>query len=197
MRFQTSIKCVTLMISLASCIQVPELPAGAWSIEERSDGSLISRSVDDPTLTPIITRAPIDPESDSEADSTAVDAPTSLNPRFAWANGDCWSYKLNAEGTDRAVTQMKEWYSVGRPNLCSNDSNGGVRVYSLGGPYKAMVYYCIVARNACGNLDLNDVNYALRQMDAHCPRYQASWFRWPGSNEIVGKANVGDHICVY
>lgn len=57
-------------------------------------------------------------------------------------------------------------------------------------------YYCIIARSACGNLDLVDVNYALSQMDAACPAYTASYFRWDGSNEIFGKVNSGVSICV-
>lgn len=59
-----------------------------------------------------------------------------------------------------------------------------------------MAYYCIAAHSRCGNVDKNYVSYALGQMDAHCAAYQASRFRWPNSFEIVGKARVGDDVCV-
>ena len=56
-------------------------------------------------------------------------------------------------------------------------------------------YYCLNGPNKCGNLDRNDVYYAKAQMDDKCRRYEASWFGWPGSFEIVGKATIGDSIC--
>ncbi|KAJ4418197.1 hypothetical protein N0V85_001529 [Neurospora sp. IMI 360204] len=59
-----------------------------------------------------------------------------------------------------------------------------------------MAYYCIDAPRSSGNLDVDDVNYALEQMDATCQRYEASYFKWDGSVEIVGKGRSGDNVCV-
>lgn len=42
---------------------------------------------------------------------------------------------------------------------------------------------------------MNDLNKALSKMDAKCVPYQASWYRWANSNEIVGKARTGDKVC--
>ncbi|KAG4419170.1 hypothetical protein IFR04_007671 [Cadophora malorum] len=75
-------------------------------------------------------------------------------------------------------------------------------VYSAGGPYKAIAYFRmaarIAARNACEYVNPYDINDALKQIDARCPLYEAILSRWPGSNELVAKVNLGgDHICVY
>ncbi len=59
-----------------------------------------------------------------------------------------------------------------------------------------MVYYCINARDTYGNLDSLDFDHALIQMHATCRRYEASYFRWDGSAEIVGKASVNDRVCL-
>jgi len=80
---------------------------GIGSIEESSDGSLISRSVDDPALGTIKTQDPLKLNYDLEATSTAVDEPYSFSDGLLWANGDCWStwsYNINTAGIDRAVT---------------------------------------------------------------------------------------------
>lgn len=140
---------------------------GIGSIEENSEGSLVSRSVDDPALGTFITQGPLKLEYDLGATWTAVDAPSDW---LLWANGDCWStrsHKFNTAGTDRPVTHIKEWYSVGRPDLCLNDSNPGVRVYSAGGPYRAMAYFCIAAKNTCEHVNPYDINDALEQV-SHC-----------------------------
>ncbi|KIN05280.1 hypothetical protein OIDMADRAFT_17876 [Oidiodendron maius Zn] len=58
-----------------------------------------------------------------------------------------------------------------------------------------LVYYCIDTTNRCGNFDTIDVRYALEQMDSMCQRYEASWYKWPGSFRIIGKCRSGDNIC--
>ena len=57
-------------------------------------------------------------------------------------------------------------------------------------------YCCITRAHKTGNLDVNDVNYAIRQMDAKCAAYTASWFGWDDSSELVGKA-VRQWLFVY
>ena len=139
-------------------------PCGTGSIEESSDGSFISRSVDDSALGTIITQDPLKLEYNLEATFTTVDAPSD---GLLWANGDCWStrsQKFNTAGTDRPVIHIKEWYSVGRPDLCLNDSNHNVPVYSAGGPYKAMAYFCIAAKNTCEHVNPYNINDALKQV---------------------------------
>lgn len=57
-----------------------------------------------------------------------------------------------------------------------------------------MVYYCIDTKWWTGNLDIADIDYALRNMDSVCRRYTASHFQWD-SPEIVGKADVNLAVC--
>ncbi|KAM0301594.1 hypothetical protein ACHAPM_005826 [Fusarium culmorum] len=87
----------------------------------------------------------------------------------------CWGYELD-HGTGR------DWKSDGTPSYFGYNERG---VY---------VYYCINAPRSQGNLDVADINYALGQMDSKCKRYEAGYFRWDGSVEIVGKTRSGDNI---
>lgn len=103
----------------------------------------------------------------------------------------CFGYQLDASGVDAAVQALKNWAGSGH-TLTSGDRNAIAVAQAEG----MIVYYCISAPHSSGNLDVNDVNYALERMDATCRRYEASYFRWDGSVEIVGKGRVGDNICV-
>lgn len=106
-------------------------------------------------------------------------------------NGNCMGAILEPAGLDSAVSGLENWAGNGH-DLCSGNSNNWLGVISLG----MLVYYCIDTTNSCGNLDTGDLKYALGQMDAVCPRYTASYYRWDGTPEIVGKAKEGANICV-
>lgn len=103
----------------------------------------------------------------------------------------CFGYQLDESGVDGAVVGLKNWAGSGH-TLTSSDENYFVAVTVEG----MIAYYCIDAPRSSGSLDVDDVNYALAQMDATCRRYEASYFKWPGSVEIVGKGRSGDNICV-
>ncbi|KAF5246280.1 hypothetical protein FAUST_1397 [Fusarium austroamericanum] len=103
----------------------------------------------------------------------------------------CWGYELDHGGVDAAVVQLKNWAGTGRD--WKSDGTPSYFGYNERGVY---VYYCINAPRSQGNLDVADINYALGQMDSKCKRYEAGYFRWDGSVEIVGKTRSGDNICL-
>lgn len=104
---------------------------------------------------------------------------------------DCWNYQLDHAGVDSAYEGLKGWAGNGRDLQSYPDANAYIAYISKG----AMAYYCINRPNSKGNLDVRDVQYALEQMDAKCVRYDASWFAWDGTSEIVGKARASDLVC--
>ena len=111
-----------------------------------------------------------------------------LDKRFV----SCWGRQLDNAGTDKAVSQWKSYLSTTILELRSTDRTYYVQFVNDG----VTVYYCINARNSVGSLSLEDFNYALVQMDATCRRYEASYYQWDGSPEIVGKASVNDRVCL-
>ncbi|KAK3338675.1 hypothetical protein B0T25DRAFT_523690 [Lasiosphaeria hispida] len=114
--------------------------------------------------------------------------PARLSKRFT----DCWGSQLDESGVDSAVRQWKGYLAGQNMDLTSSSSSTRHVFYAAEG---MKVYYCINAKSSSGNLDLKDFNYALEQMDAKCRRYEASYFRWDGSVEIVGKSNEGTEVC--
>lgn len=115
------------------------------------------------------------------------------NGRLDKRQTSCWGNNLNHYDVDFLVDMLKEW-SVGGGEVHSGDkgTSGWISKWN-----DVILYYCVVTANTYGNLDLVDVNYAPLQMDSACPPYTASWFRWPGSSEIVGKATNDQEICRY
>ncbi|KAK1749714.1 hypothetical protein QBC47DRAFT_365953 [Echria macrotheca] len=107
---------------------------------------------------------------------------------------DCWGTPLNRGDTDSAVNLWKGFLtSVGSGGyaICGSAGRNAVSFYTSGG---VQVYYCVNERFTCGNLDLNDFNYALRQMDSSCAPYTSSYFQWD-SPELVGKSRIGTYVC--
>jgi hypothetical protein len=100
---------------------------------------------------------------------------------------------LDHTGVDIVLGNLRDWANnPGGRTLSSGASPNFFAFYDEG----MMAYYCINAPNTSGNLDLNDVNYALVQMDSHCAPYTASFFEWPGSYEIVGKCAQTTAVCL-
>lgn len=149
---------------------------------DRGDGTAITTSLSKPDTPPII--------SDSGTFTKPLTSRNVHAPRLAWPDGDCWGYQLDSTGVDQSADALADWAGTGGQDVC------GSFTFVWFPRREMMVYYCIDAANRCGNIDTTDVRYALGQMDDHCPPYQASWFKWPGSFEIVGKARVGDNVCV-
>jgi hypothetical protein len=103
----------------------------------------------------------------------------------------CWGYQLDHTGTDEAVVQLKNWASTGHD--WSSGDTPSYFGYNARGVY---VYYCINAKHSSGNIDVADIDYALSQMDGKCQRYEAGYFQWPGSPELVGKCRSGTSVCL-
>ncbi|CAJ0552330.1 Ff.00g063090.m01.CDS01 [Fusarium sp. VM40] len=103
----------------------------------------------------------------------------------------CWGYELDHGGVDSAVVQLKNWAGSGQ-DLVSREKPTYFG-YNARGVY---VYYCINAPWSGGNIDVNDINYALEQMDGQCKRYEAGFYRWDGSAELVGKVRSGTAVCL-
>ncbi|KAH8588846.1 hypothetical protein B0O99DRAFT_600360 [Bisporella sp. PMI_857] len=173
-----------LLAGLVSSSLVPDLPFdGLWITTDQGDGTIVTTSLSNPDFPPIV--------SEATAPTKSLKSRNVLAPRQKWADGDCYNEPLDHSGVDAAVEAWVSLVANGGYELCS----GNGYTYALFNKEEMVVYYCIHAANRCGNLDEVDVRYALGQMDAHCPAYQASWFWWPNSVEIFGKAKSGDHIC--
>ncbi|PHH65113.1 hypothetical protein CDD81_3244 [Ophiocordyceps australis] len=104
----------------------------------------------------------------------------------------CWGYELDHGGVDEGVVALKNWAGNNGQTIVSGDTTNYYG-FNRKGVY---VYYCINVPHSQGNLDINDINYALRNMDSGCRPYEASYFRWPGSPELVGKCRSGTPVCL-
>ncbi|CEI70725.1 hypothetical protein FVEN_g790 [Fusarium venenatum] len=150
-----------------------DLPDGPYKGVNNADGSS--------TVTNLETGQSFDFKAPAPAP-----AKRSIEKRFT----DCWGYELDHSGVDEAVTSLKNWAGTGQD--WSSQGTPSYFGYNARGVY---VYYCINAPNSAGNIDVQDINYALGQMDAVCKRYEASYFRWEGSVEIIGNARSGTAVC--
>jgi hypothetical protein len=158
------------------------VPAGFYLTEVHADGTVVRTPLDDAAN---VTGVSITQRSVSENSA----ATSNLGKRFV----DCWSWNLDHAGTDNAVKKWKDRLNKGTVGVTSpKDRPWYIEEVSDG----VSVYYCVNAPNRSGSLSLVDFNYALEQMDANCARYQASYFRWDNSVEIVGKASVDDPVCL-
>ncbi|KAG4432790.1 hypothetical protein IFR05_011726 [Cadophora sp. M221] len=170
--------------SLASSSQ-KSLSMAFGPSKSQSDGTTITHSISNRDFPPIVTTSL---ENNKPRSSRNVHA-----PRTVWPDGDCWAYTLDHAGVDQSANDLANWAGNGGHDLCAPS---GSTFYYFYNNRATIVYYCIDAPGRCGNIDRNDVRYALGQMDAHCPPYQASWFKWPQSYEIIGKSRFGDDVCV-
>ncbi|KAH0431432.1 hypothetical protein CcaCcLH18_07048 [Colletotrichum camelliae] len=131
----------------------------------------------------------VEPSADLEDSVSDGGEPVSrLGRRYT----SCWGSALDKAGTDAAVSAWKNKVGPTGAYALSSGSNPKAIWFIRRG---VKVYYCINAPNSSGNLDLVDINHALKQMDASCPRYTAGYFRWDGSVEIFGKTGENVPIC--
>ncbi|KFY14747.1 hypothetical protein V491_05922 [Pseudogymnoascus sp. VKM F-3775] len=147
------------------------LPDGAYSGVTHPDGSTTMTALESgETYTFNLVRSAAKPSGRSE---------------YAVAKRDisCWGYQLYHGGVDDGVRALKNWAGTSGVELTSGDSRNYYGFNNKG----VYVYYYINELHKKGNLDINDIDYALRSMDSKCQAYEASYYRWPGSREIVGK----------
>lgn len=154
------------------------LPSGLYLTEILANGTLVHTSVTNPRALPIV--------QDGLAHGARSSGP--LNRRKT----SCWGRGLDAPGIDRAVEKWKAYLAqYGSVTIKTGNSQRYLQFTD-----SAMtVYYCVNRKNAEGNLSLDDFNYAVRKMDEQCRLYEASYFQWDGSVEIVGKASLNDRVC--
>ncbi|KAM7205438.1 hypothetical protein V8F20_003207 [Naviculisporaceae sp. PSN 640] len=108
---------------------------------------------------------------------------------------DCWANQfLDRPGTDAAAQCLRN--AAAAPGGIDLRSGSTVGLYYSCVRSAVRVYYCVKDPNSWGNANLEDINYGLRQMDARCQPYQASYFRWDNTPEIVGKARADTSICL-
>lgn len=115
-------------------------------------------------------------------------APTKLSKRWYY----CGSQHLDNSGVDQGVQDWKDFVEDGEEtfntfgSFCSSWAfvNSGVQIF-----------YFIDAPSYTGHLDLEDINYALEQMDYYCVRYNLSTFKWDGSPEGFGKNTESSTPC--
>ena len=156
------------------------LPDGAYSGVNHPDGSTTMTSLDSgATYTFGLVKSAT--EQTRRSDYAVAKRDTS-----------CWGYQLDHDGVDDGVRALKNWAGTGGVDLVS----GNARNY-YGFNYKGVyVYYCINNVHSQGNLDINDIDFALRNMDSICARYEAGYYLWPGSPELVGKCGSGTAVCL-
>ncbi|OBT60223.1 hypothetical protein VE03_10317 [Pseudogymnoascus sp. 23342-1-I1] len=155
------------------------LPNGAYSGVNHPDGSTTVTSL----------------ESGKTYDFSLSNRATKQTRRSDYAitkrDTSCWSYQLDHTGVDQGVINLKNWAGSG-VGLSSGDSPSYYG-FNNNGVY---VYYCINKAHSSGNLDINDIDYALRQMDSNCASYEAGYFLWPNRVELVGKCRSGTPVCL-
>jgi hypothetical protein len=175
MHFQQSLIALIAAIGLApTVLAAANIPDGGYTVENLEDGSSLWKSTTDSTLEPIKV------EPDLTVSST----------KFTKRRTDCWGNGLSHGGVDNALNGLRGWANTGTSFTSGNGptSTG----YVVDGVY---AYYCITRSHTTGNLDIADVNRAIREMDAKCAPYTGSWFGWDGSSELVGKAATNQQVC--
>lgn len=109
------------------------------------------------------------------------------------ANGgtvDCWTFQPpfpNHEWADRATDYFRGWGEGNNPFTTGAAlASGNVMFYKCwDGP-----------RHGEGRMSLADANHAIGEMDRLCGNYQPGYFRWQGTDEVVGRTYGGTRICL-
>jgi hypothetical protein len=169
----------------AALVLPKDIPDGRYIQQLFANGTRVTKSVDT-DMPNIISH---------EEPTIRVRDPSALIPsaKFAKrADTFCWGYFLDKAGIDPAANGLAE--------LCGD--NGYELDTQMNHKYAAvtrqatMVYYCVDGYNYNGNCNRADVRYGLAKMDSQCRLYEAGYFEWPGSPEILGKARTSDTVCV-
>ncbi|ELR08199.1 hypothetical protein VC83_08040 [Pseudogymnoascus destructans] len=181
MRFPTLTLLALASASAAShWAGMENLPDGAYSGTNHRDGSTTMTSLDSGSTYTFNLVKP--------ATEQAKRSDNALSKRLT----SCWGYELDHGGTDDGVRELKDWAGTAGVDLAS----GNTRNYYGFNRKGVYVYYCINGLHTQGNLDIKDIEYAMWAMDKGCGMYQAGYFLWPGSPEIVGRCRSSTAICL-
>ncbi|KAL2060003.1 hypothetical protein VTL71DRAFT_9825 [Oculimacula yallundae] len=141
-------------LPLSLAILVPSnLPDGHWISSLQDDGTVLTTSLSDPSLPPIITSNSPTSLSLPQRLSRSAKTASHLTKRRV----DCWGTNLDHAGVDRAADALTNW-AAGGTELCSPTASG--RNNWHGYTYRGvLVYYCIDQPTGCGNLNNADGSY--------------------------------------
>lgn len=155
------------------------LPDGAYSGVNHPDGSTTMTALD----------------SGETYTFNLIESATEQTRRSDYAvtkrETQCWGYQLDHGGVDDGVRALKNWAGTGGKDLSAGNTPNYYGFNNKG----VYVYYCINGAHTQGNLDINDIEWAFKQMDAICGAYKGRYYQWTGSPEIVGMCRSGDIVC--
>lgn len=93
---------------------------------------------------------------------------------------------------DAGVRVLKNWAGTGGQTIIS----GNTRNYYGFNNNGVYVYYYINRTHSQGNLDIRDIDFALKNMDSTCSPYVDGFYLWDGTPELVGKCRSGTAVCI-
>lgn len=179
MHFQQSLIALAAALTFTStAFAATSIPDGEYTVTNLEDGGQLWSSLTDSSVK-------IEVKTEDKRNTLSA-----RSAKFAKRRTDCWSTPLDHAGVDDTLNALRGWANTGT-TLSSGDRPQAFGYVSRG----VYSYYCITRPNTSGNLDINDVNHAIREMDNKCAAYTASWYGWDGSSELVGKAPAGAEIC--
>lgn len=187
MLLPSTILALAAIIGFNSAVQAATtVPDGAYLVTTFANDTQLYKSLSDSSLAPIVVERSAEVAPEPLAHSAKFSRSALAKRRV-----DCWGYQLDQTGVDVAAQQLAETCGNGLEIKTEPDRTVALHVLREG----MIAYYCVNSGGKTGNCDRDDVRYAFYQMDLRCRRYEASWFGWPGSFEIVGKAREGDVVC--
>ena len=190
MLFYSTLFSIAGFLSLQSAVHALTIPNDSYMISRFENETRVYQSLTDSSL-PAIIATKDDLDSSSSTPDLSIRSAKFPRSTLTKRRTDCWGYQLTPSGIDASARGLEEICGNGRDVESPADRNVYFGLVSEG----MLVYYCLNQSGKKANCDKNDVSYALAQMDARCKRYEASWFGWPGSFEIIGKAKVTDSVC--
>jgi hypothetical protein len=151
MQFHCDVQVATLAASLASGFIMPRVPNGFWKAEQYANGTIITTSMDDPTLPPIYTQGEYTPRT-QKRDTIG-------------GGGACWGYFLDHGAVDTENQSLQDWCTKYNPfSFCSNVENA-YYTQIIG---ETMIYLCIDTTNKCGAFYADNIRDGMARMDALC-----------------------------
>lgn len=131
------------------------LPDGTWFGTQLPNGTVITTSLSNPSMPPIVEHH--DLSDGIEARGTGT--------------GACLGYQLDPPSVDRANVALQEHFGVEGISFCSNNLNNwyGETLNNV------LVYYCIDSHYACTVVNGETIREGMAAMDRLCQHYEASW----------------------
>ncbi|KAH7412364.1 hypothetical protein DE146DRAFT_751480 [Phaeosphaeria sp. MPI-PUGE-AT-0046c] len=176
----------TSSVLAQATVEPLNVPDGAYTVLRFENGTHV--------YTPTDGSDPITITREQNQARQAKDRRSMLSsPALSKRRTDCWGWQLHNREVDDALAGLEN-YAKDVPMMCSGVRGATTYTSVIFG--STMAYWCINESSRCSYLNRNDVIYAKGQMDAVCRAYEASWFGWPRSFEIVGKALASSDVCM-